>query len=119
MIFGRAALSPHRFVCRETSGRPENEIRRYQLPEIVEQDSESEIEKASRDESNERQPLPQLTAFETLPGDDSEKIKNEQRTVDNYESKRPLDVDHGSRKESQQDSGVPTGPESRVRRPLV
>ena len=33
-----------------------------QLPEIIEQDSESEIENTSRDENNERPTLPNLTA---------------------------------------------------------
>ena len=41
-----------------------------QLPEIVEQDSESETESTSRDENIERQASPQLTTYETIPGDD-------------------------------------------------
>ena len=35
------------------------------------------------------------------------------------EPERPLDTDHDSKKESYQDSNVPTGRESRVRRPPV
>ena len=42
------------------------------IPEIVEQDSESEIENTPREEDSERQTSSQLTAFETIPGDDSE-----------------------------------------------
>ena len=89
------------------------------IPEIVEQDSESEIENASRDENNERQTSPPLTAYEKIPGDDSEHSESEQITVCNDEPERPLDEDHDSRKESRRDSDVPTGRESRVRRPPV
>ena len=47
-----------------------------ELPEIVEQDSESESENLSRNENIERQASPQLTAYETKPGDDSEKSES-------------------------------------------
>ena len=90
-----------------------------QLPEIVQQDSDSEIENTSRDENIEGQVSPQLTAYETIPGDDSENSKSERITVRNDAPERPLDTDHGSQKESQQGSDVPIGRESRVRRPLV
>ena len=40
------------------------------MPEIVEQDSESETGSTARKENNERQTSPQLTAYETIPGDD-------------------------------------------------
>ena len=90
-----------------------------QLPKIIEQDSESEIEKTSRDESNERQTLPPLTAYETIPGDDSENSESEQITVRNDEPERLLDENNDSQNESRHDSDVPTGRESRVRRPPV
>ena len=90
-----------------------------QLPEIIEQDSESENEKTSRDENNERQALPHLTAYETIPVDDSENSESEQITVRNDEPKGPLGANNDSQNESRQDSDVPTGRESRVRRPPV
>ena len=40
-------------------------------------------------------------------------------TVRNDVPERPLDADHDSQNESQRDSDVPTGRESRVRRPPV
>ena len=40
-----------------------------QLPEIVEQDSESETENTSGDENITRQASPQLTAYETIPAE--------------------------------------------------
>ena len=89
------------------------------IPEIVEQDPESETENMTRDENIERQALPQLTAYETIPGDDSEKSDSEQITVCNDAPGRLLDTDHNSQNESQRDSDVPTGRESRVRRPPV
>ena len=67
-----------------------------QLPEIVEQDSESETENTSRDEKIERQTSPQLTAYETVPDDDSENSESEQITVRNDSPERPLDTDHDS-----------------------
>ena len=60
-----------------------------------------------------------MTAYETIPSDDSEISESEQVTVRNDESERPLDSDRDSQDESQQDSDVPTGRESRVRRPTV
>ena len=89
------------------------------LPEIVEQDTETETGNMSRDENNERQASPQLTTYEKIPGDDSENSESEQITVRNDAPERPLDTDHGSQNESQRDSDVPTGRESRVRRPPV
>ena len=90
-----------------------------QLPQILEQDSESETENPSRDENIERQTSPQLTAYETIPGDDSENSESEKRTMRNDEPERPLDTDSDSQNESQGESDVPTGRESRVRRPPV
>ena len=89
------------------------------IPEIVEQDSESETENTAYDENIERQTLPQLTAYETIPGEDSKNSESEKSTVRNDAPERPLDTDHGSQSESQRDSDVPTGRESRVRRPPV
>ena len=86
------------------------------IPEIVEQDSESEIENASQNKTNEGQTLPQLTAYETIPGDDSENSQSESGTVRNDAPERPLDTDLDSQNELQRDSDVPTGRESRVRR---
>ena len=86
------------------------------IPESVEQDSESETENTPRDESVERQTLPQLTAYETILGDDSENSESERSTVRNNAPERPLRTDHDSQKESQRDSDVPIGRESRVRR---
>ena len=90
-----------------------------QLPEIVEQESESETENTSREENIERQTSPQLTAYETIPGVDSKNSESEQDTVRNDAPERPLDTDHDSQNESQRDSDVPSGRESRVRRPPV
>ena len=90
-----------------------------QLPEIIEQDSESEAENTSRDENIERQALLQLTAYETIPGDNSENSESEPITVRNDAPERPLDTDHDSQNESQRDLDVPTGRESRVKRPPV
>ena len=90
-----------------------------QLPEIVEQDSESETESTSRDENIERQASPQLTTYETILGDDWENSESKQVTVCNDAPERLLDTDHDYQNESQQTSDVPTGRESRVRRPLV
>ena len=90
-----------------------------ELPEILEQDSESENESTSRNENVERQVLPQLTAYETIPGDDSENSDSEQITVRSDAPERPLDTEHDSPNESQLDWDVPTGRESRVRRPPV
>ena len=89
------------------------------IPEIVEQDSESETKNTAYDETTERQALPQLTAYETIPGDDSENSESESSAVRNDAPERPLDTDHYSQNESQRDSDVPTGRESRVRRPPV
>ena len=77
-----------------TGKRPKVTSRR--IPEIVEQNSESEIKNASRDESSERQTSPQLTTYERIPGDDSENSEGEQITVLNDEPERPLDTDHDS-----------------------
>ena len=71
----------------------------------------------SREENIKRQTLPQLTAYQTIPGDDSETSASEQITVRNDAPERPLDTDHDSQNESQRDSDVPTGRENRVRRP--
>ena len=90
-----------------------------QLPEIVERDSESATKSTFRDEIKERQTLPQLTAYETIPGDDSEDSESEQITLRIEEPERPLDIDHDSQSESQRNSAVPTGRESRIRRPPV
>ena len=90
-----------------------------QLPEITEQDTESEIENTSRDGNNEPQASPQLTAYEKIAGNDSESSESEQFTVRNDEPERLLDANNDSQNESQQDSDVPTGRESRVRRPPV
>ena len=87
-----------------------------QIPEIVEQDSESETENTPRDENNEGQTSPQLTAYEQIPGNNSE---SERSTVRNDAPERPLDIDHDSQNESQRVSDVPSGRENRVRRPLV
>ena len=90
-----------------------------QLPEIVEQETELEIGNTSLDENNERQALPQLTVYETILGDDSETSQTEQITLRNDAPERLFDTDHDSRNESQRDSDVPTGRDSRVRRPPV
>ena len=90
-----------------------------QLPDIIEQDSESELESTSRDENNAGQTSPRLTAYETIPGDDSKNSESEQITVRNDEPERLLEENNESQNESQQDSDVPTGRESRVRRPPV
>ena len=89
------------------------------IPEVVEQDSESEIKNTAHDENVERQTLPQLNAYETMPGDDSENSESEKSTVRNDSHERPLDTDHDSQNESQRDSDVATGREGRVRRPPV
>ena len=89
------------------------------IPEIVEQDSESETEITAHDENVECQTSPHLTAYETLPGDDSENSENERSAVRNHAPERPLDTDHDSQNESQRDSDVQTGRESRIRRPTV
>ena len=65
-----------------------------QLPEIEERDSESKTENTAHDENIERQILPQLTAYETKPGDDSEKSESEKSTVCTDAPERPLDTDH-------------------------
>ena len=90
-----------------------------QLPEIVEQDSESETENTSRDENIEGQASPQLTAYETIPSDDSENSESEENTLRKDAPEGHLDTDHDSQNESQRGSDVPTGRESRVRRPPV
>ena len=89
------------------------------IPEIVEQDSDSETEITPHDENVERQTSPGLTAYETIPGDDSENSESERSTVRNDAPERPLDTDNDSQNESQRDSDVPTGRQSRVRRPPV
>ena len=89
------------------------------ISDIVEQDSESETENTPRDENIERQTLPRLTAYERIPGDDTENNESEKSTVRNDAPERPLDIDHDSQNESQRDSDVPTGRKSRVRRPPV
>ena len=90
-----------------------------ELPDFVEQDSESEMENMAREENIEGQTSLQLTAYETISGDDSETSESEQITVRNDAPERPLDADHDSQNESPRDSDVPTGRESRVRRPPV
>ena len=90
-----------------------------QLSEIIEQDSESKTESTSRNEIKERQTSPQLTTYKTIPGDDSENSESEEITVRSDAPERPVDTDHESQNESQRDSDVPTGRETRVRRPPV
>ena len=90
-----------------------------ELPEIVGQDTELEIENTTRDEIIEGQASPQLIAYETIPGDNSENSESEQITVRNDAPAEPLDIDHDSQNESQRDSDVPTGRGSRVKRPPV
>ena len=80
-----------------------------QLPETVEQDSESETEKTPRDENIERQSSPPLTAYERIPGDDSENSESEQTAVRNGEPERLLNETDDSQNESQRDSDVPSG----------
>ena len=87
--------------------------------EIVEQDSDSETEITPHDENVERQTSPRLTAYETIPDDDSENSESERSTVRNDAPERPLDTDNDSQNEPQRDSDVPTGRQSRVRRPPV
>ena len=89
------------------------------IPEIVEQDSESETENTPRDENIERKASPQLTAYETIPGEDSENSESEKSTVRNDAPERPSDTDHDTPCESKRDSDDPTGQGSRVRRPPV
>ena len=90
-----------------------------QLPEIVEQDSESETEDTSRDENIGGQASLQMTAYETIPDGDSENSQSEQISVRNDAPESPLDTYQDSQNELQRNSDVPTGPESRVRRPPV
>ena len=90
-----------------------------QLPEIVEQDSESKIENTSRYKNNRRPFSPHLATYERIPGDDSENSESEHVTVRNDETEKLLDEDHDSQNESQQDSDATTGREVRVRRPPV
>ena len=66
------------------------------IPEIVEQDSDSETEITAHDENVERQTSPHLTAYETIPGDDSENSASERSAVRNHAPERPLDTDHDS-----------------------
>ena len=89
------------------------------LSEIVEQDSESETEDRAHDESIERQTPLQSTAYETIPGDDSEASESEQLTLRSDAPEGPFDTDRDSQNELQRDSDVPSGRESRVRRPPV
>ena len=90
-----------------------------QIPEIVEQDSESVIENVSRHAKTERQTSPRLINYEIIPSDDSENSESEQFTVRKDETERLLDEDHDSQKQSQQHSDAPTGRESRATRPPV
>ena len=108
-------FEPTKAESQAARNRPKVTFR--QLPEIVEQDSESETENTSRNKNIEGQTSTRLTAYETLPGDDSENNESEQITVRNDAPKRPLDTYHDSKNESQRDSDVPTGRECRVRRP--
>ena len=71
------------------------------IMEIVEQDSESQTENTAYDENTECQASPQLTAYETIPADDSENSESERSTVRNDAPERPLDTDHDSQNESQ------------------
>ena len=89
------------------------------IPEIVEQDSDSETEITAHNENVERLTSPQLTAYETVPGDDSENSESGNGTVRNNAAERPLETDHDSPSESQRDSDVPTGRGIRARRPPV
>ena len=90
-----------------------------QIPETVEQDFESAIEKSSRDKINERQTSPLLIAYETKAGDDYENSESEQITVRIDEPEPPLDTGLGSEKESQQDLEISKGSFCIVRRPPV
>ena len=67
------------------------------IPGILEQDSESETENTPHDENDERQTSPHLTAYETIPGDDSGNSESERSTVRNDAPERPLDTDHDSK----------------------
>ena len=89
------------------------------IPEIVEQNSESETENTLREENIERQSSPQLTAYETKPGDDAKNSESERSAVRNGAPERPLDTDHDSQNESQRVLDAPTGRDKRVRRPPV
>ena len=60
-----------------------------------------------------------MTAYERIPGDDSENSESEKSTVRNNAPEGTLDTDHDSQNEWQRDSDVPTGRESRGRRPPV
>ena len=71
------------------------------IPEIIEQDSDSETEITPHDENVERQTLPRLTAYETIPGDDSENGESERSTVRNDAPERPLNTDKDSQNEPQ------------------
>ena len=66
------------------------------IPEILEQDSDSETENTAYDENIERQASPQLTAYETIPGDDSGNSESERSTVRDDAPEKPLDTDHDS-----------------------
>ena len=90
-----------------------------ELQGIVDQDSESETENTAHDENIERQASPRLTAYETIPGNDSDTSESEQIILRNDAPEELLDIDHDSQNESQRDSNVPTARESRVRRPPV
>ena len=101
------------------TARNRPEVTFSQLPDIAEQDSESETENTSRDETTEVHASPQLTAYEIIPGDDSENSESEQITVRNDAPENLLETDHDLQNETERDSDVPTGRESRVKRPPV
>ena len=66
------------------------------IPEIEEQDSDSEIETASQDKTDKRQISPLSTAYEKIPGDDSKTSASEHITVRGDGPERLLDEDHDS-----------------------
>ena len=69
------------------------------IPEIVEQDFESETEITAHDENIKSQTLPQLTAYETIPGDDSENSQSEKITMRNDALEGLFHTDHDSQNE--------------------
>ena len=71
------------------------------IPEIVEQNSESETEITAHDENIERQTSPQLTAYETIPCDGSENSESERSTLRNDAPQRLLPTNHDSQNEPQ------------------
>ena len=87
-------ITPTTAESQAARNRPQVSFRH--LPEIIEQDTESEIENTLRDESIAGQALPQLTVYEEIPGNDSEKSESEQNIVRNDEPERRFDTDRDS-----------------------